>query len=174
MRARFRYAATACASAAVVASLTGCGQPLAGVTGVTVTADGRPVGVLMVCDDHIDGATLYTDGPGDDTTDVATWSRAEPVTGFVSWPMDAAGEGWSVDRAMPAALERQRTYTLYGWTEDNSWSTAHVSFDLTRLAGLTPGQVRYFAGDDVKGADADGNRTAASVAEFRTAACDDA
>ncbi|MEV1067190.1 hypothetical protein [Streptomyces sp. NPDC050263] len=171
---RVRYTAAACVGAAVLAaSSTGCGPPAAGVTGVTVTADGAPVGVLMVCHDHIDGATLYLHGADDDTEDVGRWSRAEPATGFVSWPLNGGGEGWSVDKAMPAALERQRTYSLYGWTEDNSWSTTHVSFDLTALAGLTPGQVRYFAGDDVPGADADGRRTAASVAEFRKAACED-
>ncbi|MEU1187526.1 hypothetical protein [Streptomyces sp. NPDC005859] len=167
---RIPYAAAACAGAAVLASLTGCTVPVAGGTGITVAEDGQPVGVLMVCHHHIDAAILYTRGSGDESEDVGSWRRTEPATGYVTWPLHTGGEGWSVDRAMPTALERQRTYVLYGATEDDSWSTADVSFTLADLAALTPGQVRYFAGD-VRGADADGYATA-SIEEFRTDACE--
>ncbi|WP_327312819.1 hypothetical protein [Streptomyces sp. NBC_01235] len=167
---RIRYAAVTCASAAALLSLTGCTAPGAGITGITVTATGRPVGVLMICHKHIDGATLYADddpnGP-----EVGDWRRTRPATGLVTWPLATGGPGWTVDKPMPTALDRGRTYILYGWTDDDSWSAADVSFTLTDLAALQPGQVRYFAGD-VKGADDDGYRTG-SLAEFRAAACDD-
>lgn len=170
---RIRYAAAACAGLAVLASSTACTVPEAGSTGITVTADGLPVGVLMVCHHHIDAAVLYTgDGDdGDESEDVGSWSRAEPATGFVTWPLRTGGGGWSVDRQPPATLERQRTYILHGGTEDNSWSTTAVSFTLAHLAALVPGRVRYFAGD-VPGADDDGYLTA-SVEEFRADACED-
>lgn len=167
---RIRYTAAVCAGAAVLASLTGCTVPEAGSTGITVTEDGQPVGVLMVCHHHIDGATLYT-GDGDDSEEVGGWSRARPVTGFVSWPLYTGGENWRVDRPMPAALERRRVYVLYGGTEDNSWSTTEVSFTRAQLAGLAPDRVRYFAGD-VRGADDDGYLTA-SIQDFRADACED-
>ncbi|WP_328483534.1 hypothetical protein OHS71_36215 [Streptomyces sp. NBC_00377] len=168
---RIRYAAATCAGALALASSAGCTVPVAGATGITVTRDGRPVGVLMVCHHHIDAAILYSPGPGDESEDVGSWRRAEPATGYLTWPLHAGGEGWSVHRAMPTALEGQRTYVLYGTTEDNSWSTNSVSFTRADLAALTPGQVRYSAGD-VPGADEDGNLTS-SIEDFRAHACDD-
>ncbi|WP_405631560.1 hypothetical protein OG933_38150 [Streptomyces sp. NBC_00016] len=168
---RIRYAAAACAGLAVLASSTGCTVPVAGSTGITVTEEGQPVGVLMVCHHHIDSAVLYTGDGGDASEDVGSWSRAEPATGFVTWPLRTGGGGWSVDRQPPATLERQRTYILYGATEDNSWSTTDVSFTLAHLAALAPGRVRYFAGE-VPGADDDGYVTA-SIEDFRADACED-
>jgi hypothetical protein len=167
---RVGHAAVACAGAVALASLTGCTVPVAGVAGITVTEDGRAVGVLMVCHDHIDGAGLYVDH-SDDTEWVATWSRTPPATGFVTWPLATGGGAWTVDDPMPAALEPGRTYTLYGWTDDSSWSTADVSFTPALLAGLEPGQVRYYAGE-VRGADRDGYLTV-PVARFRAEACRD-
>ncbi|MER6786720.1 hypothetical protein ABT330_19240 [Streptomyces sp. NPDC000658] len=184
---RIRNAAAACAGLAALTSLTGCTVPIAGLTGVTVSEDGQPVGVLMVCHDHIDGALLYTDGDGEGTgadgsdedategsesEDVGRWSSSEPVTGFVSWPLTAGGGGWRVDEPMPAALRPRQTYHLFGGTDDSSWSTADVSFTPEQLAALAPGRVRYFAGD-VRGADATGHVTG-SLAQFRAAACPDA
>lgn len=168
---RIRYTVAACVSAAALASSTGCTVPIAGVAGITVTGNGEPIGVLMVCHHHVDAAILYADDGGDASEDMGRWSRAEPATGFVTWPLHTGGEGWSVDRAVPAALERQRTYVLYGATEDNSWSTDDVSFTGADLAALAPGRVRYFAGD-VRGADDDGYLTA-SIEDFRADACED-
>ncbi|WP_367325126.1 hypothetical protein [Streptomyces sp. HUAS ZL42] len=169
---RIRHAvAAAGACAAALFSLTGCTVPTAGATGIAVTEDGKPFGMLMVCHGHIDGATLYTETTGDESETVARWSHARPLTEFVTWPLATGGDGWSVGHPMPKALEQRRSYTLYGWTEDSSWSTGDVSFTLADLAKLSPGQVRYFAGD-VRGADRDGYRTA-SFEEFRTDACKD-
>lgn len=181
---RMRNAAAACAGLVALASSAGCTVPLAGLTGITVTEDGRPVGVLMVCHDHIDAAVLYIDDGRDDgdgseggsaeeseSDDLGRWSSSEPVTGFVSWPLTTGGEGWRVDEPMPAALQPRRTYHLFGGTDDDSWSTADVSFTPEQLAALTPGQVRYSVGD-VRGADDDGMATG-SIAQFRAAACRD-
>lgn len=151
-------------TAVVLAPLSGCTVPAAGATGVTVTAEGRPMGVVMVCHDHIDGATLYTDSgrAGDnDTVELGRWSSAEPVEGFATWPLDTGGAGWSAETP-PRPLREDREHHLYGWTEDNSWSTGHVTFTLADLAALTPGRVRY--------ADGDGHRTG-SLADFRADAC---
>ncbi|MGX1268143.1 hypothetical protein [Streptomyces phaeoluteigriseus] len=93
-----------------------------------------------------------------------------PAEGLVKWPLTTGGEGWSVDDPRPAAREAGRTYGLYGWTPDNSWPTAGASFILAHLAGLRPGLVRYFAGDDTTGADRDGWLTAPTE-DFRSAAC---
>ncbi|WP_427885653.1 hypothetical protein ACQHIV_25085 [Kribbella sp. GL6] len=47
--------------AAAVAGLlgvTGCGVPAGGVIGLTVDSTGQPVGVVQLCEGHIDGATV--------------------------------------------------------------------------------------------------------------------
>ncbi|WP_314219264.1 hypothetical protein [Streptomyces zaehneri] len=100
----------------------------------------------MVCHHHVDSAVLYTGEGGDESEDVGSWSRAEPATGFVTWPLRTGGGGRSADRR-PATLERQRTHILYGATEDDSWSTTDVSFTLTHPAAFAPGRVRCFGGE---------------------------
>nr|WP_236071736.1 hypothetical protein [Streptomyces polyasparticus] len=57
-----RRAAPACFGGTVLAALlAACTVPVAGSSGISVTEHGQPLGVLAVCHDHIDGATLYTD-----------------------------------------------------------------------------------------------------------------
>ncbi len=149
--------------------LTGCTVPVAGNAGVSVTADGRLLGVLAVCHDHIDGVTLYTDDGSEQGRTVGEWVRGEPATGLVTWPLAGSGSGWSVEQPMATALESKRSYSLYGWTRDNSWSTADVTFTLAHLAAMKPGEVRYYAGEGA-GVDKDGYRTA-SLGAFRDEAC---
>ena len=46
-----------------IAALSGCTVPVVGSAGIGVDQEGRPVGYLAVCDEHIDGATLYSEDP---------------------------------------------------------------------------------------------------------------
>jgi hypothetical protein len=154
---------------AVLGSLTGCTVPVAGVTGIAVSEDGRPLGVMLVCHDRIDGATLYDadhEGAGSDA--LGTWSRRKPVTGFTTWSLETGGRGWTAD-VPAAAFAAHHTYVLYGWTRNNSWSTAHVDFTAAQFAGLEPGQVRYFKGEGA-GTDRDGYATV-SMEDFRSDGC---
>ncbi|MFF1293776.1 MULTISPECIES: hypothetical protein [unclassified Streptomyces] len=158
----------AAAGVAALAAVSGCTVPIAGATGITVDADGRPMGVLMVCHDHIDGATLYTDSkPADPdesrSVEVGRWSGDASVKGFATWPLDTAGDGWSVEKPLQA-LKKDRSYHLYGWTRDSSWSTGDVTFTPADLATLTPGRVRYWSGEG------DDYETG-SVEDFRSRAC---
>lgn len=66
-------------------------------------------------------------------------------------------------------MEPDREYHPYGWTRDDSSSTAEVTFTLALLAQLEPGQVRYFAGHDEK-QNADLFKTGTS-SDFRAFAC---
>ncbi|MFD3455666.1 hypothetical protein ACFWVC_26260 [Streptomyces sp. NPDC058691] len=129
---------------AVCSTLSGCTVPVAGVTGIAVTDDGKPLGVMLVCHDRIDGATLYSDEEEADY--LGRWIRGKPAKGYTLWRLDTGGRGWTTDMPV-AALEPRRTYSLYGWTRDNSWSTEHVDFTLEQLARLEPGQVRYWKDD---------------------------
>ncbi|WP_405856007.1 hypothetical protein OG361_21970 [Streptomyces sp. NBC_00090] len=160
--------------------LAGCGVPLAGVAGVTVTAQGEPLGVIMVCHDQIDAAVLYPDEPvtdpdADVTEDAEEpeytdyWTSATPVTGFSTWPLttppgfDTATNFWTPD-APPHPLKPGQLYTVSGATNDNSWATESHSFTLADLKKLTPDQVSYTYGDEVR---------TTTLADFRAHACDD-
>ncbi|MEU9864209.1 hypothetical protein AB0D99_25375 [Streptomyces sp. NPDC047971] len=161
-----RLIATAAALVAMPA-VAGCSVPSAGATGVSVTADGQPLGVILMCHDHIDGATLHADDDDPQSNDsTGRWSRTEPLSGFSTWPLatgdDGAVDGWTAEEPL-GALDPRTTYRMYGWTTDHSWASASVSFTLAELEDLTPGQVRYEIGDEV---------TTASIEEFRRTACD--
>ncbi|MFC9387187.1 hypothetical protein [Streptomyces venezuelae] len=163
--ARRRRALAATALAAIVAALSGCAVPPAGLAGVTVTADGSPVGVILMCHDHIDGATLYPDHVDSTGTpeDDGRWEHEAPVTGFTSWSLASPADGWTAETPLGRLVPGQR-YALYGWTEDSSWSAAHVHFTTADLKALVPGQVRYERGDEVR---------IVSTDEFREKACED-
>ncbi|MGW1713569.1 hypothetical protein [Streptomyces sp. NPDC002156] len=150
---------------AALTATSGCTAPVDAVAGISVTADGQLLGVIMVCGHQIDGATLYVAGadPDKDVT-VGSWSAARPLkSGLATWPLDAPAPGWTATTSLKP-LTTKTTYTLYGWTEDNSGSSTSVSFTLTDLDGLTPGTVRY-----------EGEESAVTVpvAEFKARACED-
>jgi len=143
--------------------LAGCTVPLGAVAAVSVNAEGEPVGIIQVCRDRIDGATLYI--TEDDK--LGTWTSSPPATGTTSWPLATGGNGWTVGDPL-VKLRPGLTYALYGWTNDNSSSAQAVEFTTADLERLRPGQVRYWAGDE--NASDDGYKTV-SLAEFKAAAC---
>ncbi|MGW4382382.1 hypothetical protein [Kitasatospora sp. NPDC004531] len=161
MRQLVRRAASAVAAAAALAALPGCAAPGRAVAGISVTEDGRPLGVLMVCDHRIDGATLST-SEGSHREDVGRWSaRTALRPGLTTWALDAPAEGWETERPL-APLEARTTYLLDGWTEDDSSTSTHVDFTPEDLAQLTPGQVRYYGPTAT---------LTVPVAEFEATAC---
>ncbi|MDX3070997.1 hypothetical protein [Streptomyces sp. MI02-7b] len=154
---------------AVLAALTGCSPLGVGVTGITVAEDGTPVGVMLVCHDHIDGASLY-DVDADEADEIGSWSRRKPATGFSVWSLRTGGRGWRAGTPL-AALDPHHTYTLRGWTDNHSAMTFEVTFTAAQLARLEPGQVRYLKGEG-PGTDRDGYATV-SMDAFRADACRD-
>ncbi|MGW3118113.1 hypothetical protein ACWDBW_13390 [Streptomyces sp. NPDC001107] len=148
----------------------GCTVPIDAVAGISVTEDGRLLGVMMVCGHQIDGATLYVGSDDvDDERTVGSWTADRPLkAGITTWPLDAPAAGWTTTTAL-TRLDARTTYVLYGWTKDNSWSSGSVSFALTDRTRLTPGKVLY---DDFS-ADGDESTAIASLAEFKAAACKD-
>jgi hypothetical protein len=165
----FRRFITTVAVGAALATTSGCGVPADAVTGISVTDDGRLLGVIMVCGHHIDGASLYVDNDNPERTAIGYWTADRPLTaGLTTWPLDSAPPGWTADRS-PAALTAGTTYSLYGWTKDNSWSSRHVTFTSADRDRLAPGMVFYNA------LSADGDETARTIttAEFEAEACQD-
>ena len=149
---------------------TGCTVPMGAVTGVGVNAAGGVVGYLQVCEDHIDGATLYSDSEheGDDENKRGSWSAPRPVTKSATWTLSEPVP-WATDLPL-AHLDSDVQYGLYGWAEDNSSSAGPVVFSLEDLASLKPGQVLY------RGYGPSGYGTARNVvateADFKRAACE--
>ncbi|MFJ3905083.1 hypothetical protein [Streptomyces sp. NPDC090025] len=167
-RRPFAVAAALVGALTALPALAGCTVPIAGVTGISVTEDGRPLGVIVMCHDHIDVALLALDDPDPEAVEyVGEWGRADPLTGFSTWPLTAPttapADGWTVDTRL-AKLDPKRSYHLYGATEDNSWSAVGVSFTLADLKKLKPGQVLR------EGAE---GPTTTSLENFRAHTCDD-
>jgi hypothetical protein len=153
-----------------LAATSGCTVPVDAVAGVSVTEDGRLLGVMMVCGHRIDGATLYVESDDvDKAVEVGSWTADRPLgAGLTTWPLDAPAAGWTATRPL-AALDARTTYALYGWTKDNSWSASSVSFTPSDLDRLAPGQVRYLEISD-KG---DESAVTVTKAEFAARACRD-
>jgi hypothetical protein len=127
---------------------------------VTVDAQGAAVIVIQMCEGHIDGATLYRD----DVT-LGKWKVSSPVTGFSQFTLDSGGNGWAV----VGDLERrdpEQQYTIYGWSNDNSWSANHLDFSDRDLSGLKPGTVL------VPEREQEGHRSE-SLEDFKTKTCED-
>ncbi|WEH40316.1 hypothetical protein [Streptomyces sp. AM 2-1-1] len=132
----------AAAVTAALAASSGCTVPIDAVTGISVTGDGHLLGVIRVCGHHIDGATLSprTDGAEGSRT-IGSWTAAEPFeAGLTTWSLDSPSPGWTTTTPL-GPLVAGTTYTLYGWTDDNSWSSAPVSFTVADRDRLAPGQV---------------------------------
>lgn len=156
-----------------IAALSGCTVPVVGLAGIGVDQQGRPVGYLAVCEDHIDGATIYYEDPGmgsadDPRVDAGSWIANPRVTSTSEWSLTEPPPGWTATLAL-GTLEPERSYTFFGWTNDNGSSTGSVTFTEAQLRGMTPGQVRYFSGYDEE-AEKD-TFTTGSATEFRASAC---
>lgn len=159
-------------------SLTGCETVAgAGSTGISVDAQARPVIVFALCNDHIDGATIFrargkADPPGDQSTvSVARWDAVSPVTPATAMdaPLNTVEPSRSWSQVGPSEAFRPRVvYTAYGWTRDNTWFTGHVEFTLKQLSTLKPGQVLTQTYDPDKDRPVD---TVQSDEQFRAQAC---
>ncbi|WP_232838519.1 hypothetical protein [Streptomyces geranii] len=157
--------AGALAVCAALATTSGCGVPVDAVAGISVDAEGRLLGVIMVCGHHIDGASLYIprDEPDKNVT-VGHWTAEHPLKpGLTTWPLNTPAAGWTATK-YPNSLTARTTYTLYGWTKDNSWSASSISFTTADRDRLTPDMVRY---QDYE------STVTVPVAEFKTKACEE-
>ncbi|MFJ9713559.1 hypothetical protein [Streptomyces sp. NPDC101234] len=168
-RPSFRRLAGAAAAVVALGTTSGCTVPIDAVAGISVTADGHLLGVMLVCGHRIDGATLYVynDNP-DKTADVGSWTADHSLkTGLATWTLDSPTSGWSTTESL-TPLKAGTTYTLYGWTKDDSWSSVEVSFTLSDRDRLTPGKVRYDRVTDNGDAE-----VTLPMAEFKAKACKD-
>ena len=153
------------AIAGVVLSLSACNAQSAGLAGIGVDDQGRPVGYLKVCGHHLDGATLYSQ----DEDDLGTWQAESKVTDLGRWSLADPSDGWFALTPL-ADLQPRVPYVLYGWSKDNSWSGDPIGFTIEDLEDLEPGEVLSLAAAP----SASGNedvRTVLSEQAFGDAAC---
>jgi hypothetical protein len=127
----FRRFVNTVAVGVALAATSGCTVPADAVAGISVTADGHLLGVMMVCGHQIDGATLYVDSDdADKQLTVGSWTVGRSLEpGLATWPLDAPAPGWTATRPL-TPLTATTTYVLCGWTKDDSWSADSVSFAL--------------------------------------------
>jgi hypothetical protein len=160
-------------------TLAGCETVAgAGSTGISVDAQARPVIVFALCNDHIDGATIFRDRTKADPTGedasvtVASWDAVSPVTPTTAMqaPLNTVAPSRSWTPVGPSeALKPGVVYTAYGSTRDNTWFTGHVDFTLERLSNLKPGQVLSQTYVPAKQQDED---TIQPYNQFKAKACD--
>ncbi|GHD42712.1 hypothetical protein GCM10010335_45920 [Streptomyces galbus] len=152
-------------------ALSGCTVPVDAVAGISVSADGHLLGVMLVCGHHIDGATLYVDDPDPDPDHLVKageWIASRPLTeGLTTWTLDAPSAGWTTTTPL-TPLAARTTYVLYGGTKDNSWSSTSTGFTLADRAVLRPGTVRYERVTE----DGDERAVTVSVSAFEAEGCD--
>jgi hypothetical protein len=165
-------------ASASMTTLAGCETVAgAGSTGISVDARARPVIVFGLCNDHIDGATIFrdrtkADPTGEDTSvSVASWDAVSPVTPTTAMHamLNTVEPSRSWSRVgLSEALRPGVVYHAYGWTRDNTWFTGHVEFTLERLSELKPGQVLTQTYVPAKDQYVD---TVQSYEQFRAEAC---
>jgi hypothetical protein len=167
-----RRAVLIACGALALSCLGGCTVPIGGIAAIGVDESGRPVGYLLMCGGEVDGASVYhhaapSEGSTDETID-GTWDAPGPVTGLASWSLGAPADGWSA-RAPLGELAAGQTYSLYGWSEDNDWSTVAHDFTVEDLAALHPGEVAFTE----PGSDDGESVRVVPVSEFTTSLCGD-
>ena len=124
--------------------LTGCTVPTNGITGVSVDDAGNLVVVLAWCGRQPDEVIIYHDRvnttpvedvPADLASPIsssivdAAYAAPRLATGTASFRPDAPDKGWSA-RLMPSAFDPSVTYTAYGATNDNTYSTSPITFQM--------------------------------------------
>lgn len=129
-----------------VGLLSSCTVPVDGSAGVTVDSGGVVRALVETCTHSVDGATLYwgDDPQGSDSRDarIGRWKFSRSTAGrSLSWPVDAEHSEDVQATVSIKTMAPGRTYSLYGWTNDDSWSTDSVDFTLNDVRALRPGRV---------------------------------
>ena len=128
-----------------IAVLSGCTVPVVGSTGIGVDQEGRPVGYLAVCEENIDGATLYYDDPGassaeDGTVDAGQWAADQSVTSASTWSLTEPHAGvkghWFLPRGGRETCPVTVTRSARWWPWDLPSAGHHRPG--AQVNGLTP------------------------------------
>ncbi|MCX5396859.1 hypothetical protein [Streptomyces sp. NBC_00102] len=152
-----------------LATTSGCGAVDVAVTGISVTTDGRLLGVIMVCERRIDGTGLRAEtSDPEGSTRVGEWTPDRPLkAGLTMWSLDSPTSDWTTARD-PGPLEDGTVYTLSGWGEEHRSSAEGIDFTTADRERLTPGKVLYEQYTE----DGEESVRFAPLSEFESTACD--
>lgn len=132
--------------------LSGCTVPAKGATGISVNDNGDLMVEIVWCAGYApDLAILWTDDGGNEKLIAEFTPTGEQAGTSASFPIEKPGGSWKASPAEPT-LEPATTYRIYGATNDNSSSTAGVTFSVADRDKLTPDRVlRLGPGDESRG-----------------------
>ena len=125
-------------------ALTGCANVLfpemIGATGVAVSAQGDPEGVVVVCDDSLDHVGLTGDRTGlkDDEQNpvLGTWTPDAPISrGVHRFSLTSPTAGWTFSGSFEA-FEPGRGYILGAYKDSGNVATSQVDFKDSDVDGL--------------------------------------
>ncbi|GAA2760885.1 hypothetical protein GCM10009872_62460 [Actinopolymorpha rutila] len=120
--------------------MAGCSVIDNGLAGISVDPQGHLFVVLAWCGPTPpDGATIYHDGGADGIED-ASYDAPKLTGRSTSFRVDDPAGGWKLQGKAPK-LQKNVTYSVYGWTRDNSYAVASADFRLSTAARITPGKV---------------------------------
>ncbi|MFD2083231.1 hypothetical protein SAMN05421678_103167 [Actinopolymorpha cephalotaxi] len=130
--------------ASLAVLLAGCTVPVNGLTGISVDQQGHLIVVLAWCGRTApDGAVIFHDVGSDESGQSvgdADYDAPKLSGGLASFRVDAPGDGWKLD-GKPPRFREKITYSAFGGTNDNSWSTGNVDFQLATTRLIQPGHV---------------------------------
>jgi hypothetical protein len=116
------------------------------VAGVGVDAHNELVGYVAVCRGEIDAATLFENsGPKLDVqTPLGDWTAPKSIKTFAKWAMSEHSD-WAPLMKFQAPSGTAE-FGLTGLASDHSGGSNFLTFHLSDLTRLRPGQVLYNAG----------------------------
>lgn len=154
----------------VALSLAGCSPEFGAVSGLSVDASGRPIGLLLTCsrDARLDVALLQDYTVTATPSTVGEWTAKTALTGTGSVNLSEPGPGWSTKTQLGTLVDGRR-YVISWLSTSNRWASEAVSFTVADLAKIPPGQVRFV--DSVSADRITPHYRVATMADFQGQEC---
>jgi hypothetical protein len=147
---------------------TGCTAEVTGLAGVSVDERGNPIAVVVACTGKFDGAILEDVSNLDAITTARKWSFS--AARAMQWNIVQSPTATNPKPEGTLALNPKVRYNLTASSKDQQTRSTDVTFMVTDLARLRPGQVRYFKENEAGGT---GNYVVADATTFGSVACDE-
>lgn len=149
---------------------TGCSAEVVGLAGVSVDERGDPIAVVVACTGTYDVAHLEDVSNLDATTFniVRDWSFS--AARMMRWNIVESPAATHAKPGGALELKPGVPYQLTAFSRDEQTTSGSVTFTAADLAGLRPGQVRYFKENQSGGT---GNHVVADATKFESLACDE-
>jgi hypothetical protein len=145
---------------------TGCTAEVTGLAGVSVDKRGNPIAVVVACTGKFDGAILEDVSNLDAINTAKKWSFS--AAGAMQWNIVQSPTATNPKPQGTLALNPKVRYNLIASSKDQQTRSRDVTFMVTDLARLRPGQVRYFKENQSEGT---AEYVVVDATEFESLAC---